>query len=291
MGRLTETILGQRAYGENKLAPMVDTAQLEAGQLGLQPMFEGYVSNAAYVKRNLIAILVESPRGFEDLPEPAKWHATLKQLIETQSKSIEGLSNTLTVDFSDSNPVGGAGELQEDVTNVTRSRSVPVHVWTEKYGKPINAFFTGWITGLLMDPNTKVPGVAGNGQANRPTDLLPDYTGMTVLYLEPDPTNTKVMTSWLCTNMHPKTAGDVTGRRDLTAAGEPVDYSIEFTSLTQVGLGVDLFAQSVLDELNLSGINPNLRPAFVDQISADVKAAQNGYTEQLEETASTMVSS
>lgn len=279
MSRLKETILGQSAYGEKSEAPMVDVSLPGAGQQGFMPDYAGYVSNAAYVKRQLVAVLIEEPRGFHDLPNGDKWIATLKSLIELQSKSIEGLQSTLETEWAE-NAVGGAGEMQEDIANVTRSRSTPTHVWTEKYGKPINAFLEGWITSLLMDPNTKVPAITAS--QNVPTDLLPDYTGCTILYFEPDPTHTKVIKAWLCTNMHPKNAGEVTGRRDLTAPGESVDYSVEFTALTQVGSGVNQLAQRVLDEMSLSGVNPNLRPAFIDKISEEVKSSENGFTSQLD---------
>ncbi len=279
MARLKDTILGGNAFGEGATAPMVDVAQPKAGQQGYRTDFEGFISNPAYVKRNLIAVLIEAPRGFNDLPNGDKWIATLKSLIELHSNSIEGLQSTLTADFVE-NAVGGAGEMQEDISNVTRARSTPSHTWTEKYGKPINAFLSGWITGLLMDPITKVPNVVANNP-DAPADLLPDYTGATILYFEPDPTHTKVVHAWLCTNMHPKTAGEVTGSRDLTAAGESVNYSVEFTALTQEGVGVNMFAQRIFDEMRQTGVNPNLQPAFVQAIQEDVRASENGYTDQL----------
>lgn len=255
----------EQAYGERHLQPMVDISHPTAGQNGPFTNFEGYVSNSAYVRRNLIAVLIEAPRGFNDLPDPGKWRETLKTLVELQPDSIEGLTSTLTAEFVET-AVGSAGEIQEDISNVTRERSTPTFNWTEKYGKPINAFLTGWITELLMDPITNVPGVVtrklGNSETP-PADMLPDYTGMTVLFFEPDPTQTRVIHAWLCTNMHPKTAGEVVGARDLTAAGETVQYSVEFTSLTQEGYGVRRYAQDILDEMNESAINPNAMPAFV----------------------------
>lgn len=262
------------AYSERHLQPMVDISEPSAGQNGPFTNFEGYVSNSTYVRRNLIAVLIEAPRGFDHLPDSDKWRKTLKALVELQADSIEGLTSTLTADFVE-HAVGGAGEMQEDISNVTRARSTPTFNWTEKYGKPINAFLTGWITELLMDPISKVPGVVtralqngentGNNTPPGPTpDMLPDFTGMTVLFFEPDPTHTRVIHAWLCTNMHPKTAGEVVGNRDLTSAGESVQYSVEFTSLTQEGYGVRLYAQRVLDEMNENAINPNTMPAFVE---------------------------
>ncbi|MBE0438136.1 MAG: hypothetical protein IBX57_00015 [Gammaproteobacteria bacterium] len=281
MGRLQSTILGTKAHGEKSLngEGMLDVSLLESGQNGIRTNFEGYVSNAAYIRRNLIAVLVEAPRGFQHLPNSEKWVGTLKSLVELHANTIEGLQSTLTVEYSEE-AVGGAGEMQETATNVTRARSVPVFTWTEKYGKPINQFLTGWITNLIMDPTTKVPNVMTR-QGEKPTDLLPDYTGMTVMFIEPDPTHTRVVHAWLSTNMHPKTAGEVLGRRDLTQPGEPTQYSVEFTSLTQEGLGVNTLAQRYLDEMNMSGINPNLKEAFVQEIQADIRAAESGYSDQV----------
>lgn len=287
--RLARQILGHEAYGEKSMNArgMVDIAQLQAGQNGFQTDFEGYVNNAAYVRRNLIAVLVEAPRGFQHLPNPEQWVATLKSLVELHAQSIEGLQSTLTVDFAET-AVGGAGEMQEDISNVTRARSTPTFTWVEKYGKPINSFLTGWITNLIMDPITKVPNIMTRSGA-KPTDLLPDYTSATILFIEPDPTHTRVVHAWLSTNMMPKTAGEVIGTRDLTAGGETVNYSVEFTALTQEGMGVQLLAQRYLDEMNLSAVNPNLRPAFVDRIEADIRDSDSGYQDQLDRASATSI--
>ena len=138
---------------------------------------------------------------------------------------------------------------------------------------------------LLMDPETKVPRVV-NLAENVPADLLPDYVSMTMIFIEPDPTHTRVNNAWLVTNMMPKTGGENIGRRDLTAPGESVLHSIEFTGLTQVGTTVDAVAQSILDTMSLSGVNPNNRAAFVDKITADLDAVDNGFAELVERASS-----
>ena len=276
MSRLSTTILTD-AYAGSRNAPMVDLSV--SGQNGYQTDFATYVSNAAYVRRNVKAFLMEAPTGFQDTDAPAKWVATLKALVELHPKSIEGLNGGLTVEVVE-NAAGGAGEMHEDVSNVTRARSVPVFVWTEKYGKPVNTFLRNWIELFMMDPVTKVPAIMNTGTA-KPSDVLPDYYSMTVMFVEADPTDTKVIDAWLCTNMYPKTDGTVEGRRELAAAMEGVDHSIEFTALTQKGKGVNAVAQTLLDSLTVTSANPNNRPAFLSAITADVSAATNGYAEQI----------
>lgn len=275
--RMQNTILGNRAYGQASQAPMVNLQV--GGQQGAMTDFVGYVANAAYVRRNIICQLVAAPRGFRDLDNPEIWEQTLKSLAELHAKSIEGLQSTLTVEHVE-NAVGGAGEMQQDISNVTRARSTPTFVWTEKYGQPVRAFLEGWVQMLVMDPQTKAPGIIATGK--RPSDLLPDYTGATMLFFEPDPTFTKVTKAWLCTNMRPNNQiAENTGRRDLTQGGESVDYNVEFTALTQVGARVIEFAQARLNAMSLNGMNPNFQNAFVNEIDPYVRNTDNGYAEQL----------
>lgn len=276
--RLKNAILGNQMFGQFLTAPAVDL--INGAQNGYATDFETYVSNSSYAKRNIIALLLEAPTGFNDLNSGPYWTATLKALVELHPKSITGLNSELTVDYIET-PVGGAGEMQEDISNVTRQRSTPEFTFDEKYGKPIWNFFDGWIRNLLMDPISKVPAVVASGTV-RPTDILPDYTSMSVIFIEPDPTHTQVITAWLCTNMMPKTSGANEGRRDLTQAASQTEYTIQFTALTQVGYGVNQFAQQLLDQLNLNGANPNLRQAFLSSASADVEAMQDGYVSQID---------
>lgn len=281
MARLKDTILGTEAFGAQSQNPdgIVDISQLQSGQNGISTNFAGYVSNTAYVRRNLIAVLVEAPKGFQYLPNPERWVATLKSLIELHANSIEGLTSTLTVEHVEE-AVGGAGEMQETLSNVTRERSTPTFNWTEKAGKPVNNFLTAWITMLMMDPETKIPSVMALA-GEKPTDVLPDFNSMTVLFIEPDPTNTRVVDAWLSTNMQPKSAGEVIGTRDLTVGGELTQYSVPFSALTQTGEGVRKLAQTYLAEMSKTGVNPNLSEAFVQGIEEDIKASDAGYADSV----------
>jgi hypothetical protein len=275
--RLKNAILGNQMYGQYATTQILDLTN--GAQNGYSTDFTTYVSNSTYTKRNLICLLLEAPTGFNDLNSPDAWIATLKALVELHAKSISGLNSELTVDFIET-AVGGAGEMQEDISNVQRQRSTPEFTWVEKYGKPVWNFHDGWIRNLLMDPISKVAAVVASG-TTRPTDLLPDYTSASMIFIEPDPTHTQVVYAWLCTNMMPKSSGENVGRRDLTQAAAEVEYTITYTALTQVGYGVNQFAQQLLDQINLTGANPNLRQAFLSAASPDVAAQADGYVEQI----------
>ncbi len=287
MARLANALLGQAAFNAGRSAPTLDPTL--GSQNGFEVDYPSWVSNAQYIRRNLICKLIEAPAGFQYLPNPDVYVNTLKALVELKALRIEGLNQTLTVE-TQGTPFGGAGEQQEDPTKVTRAQSNPSFTWNEKFGKPISYFLRDWVTELIMDPITGFPNVVTRTGA-QPTDNLPDFYSATMLFVEPDPLHKNVLEAWLCTNMYPKgSLGDIVGRRDQTAPGEQAEYSIEFTAITQVGIGVMQLAQQMLDQMNLTGANPNLRPAFVQQIDADVMAAANGYAEQIANAAASAIS-
>lgn len=278
MARLTEAILGQKAFGGNANQPMLDLTY--GGQHGWAPNLTEWVSNQAYVRRNLVCVLLEAPRFFTLMPDPAKWVSTLKSLFELHCRSIEGFNAGLTVD-TDDHPVGGANEMQQEVINVTRARTEPSFTFVEKYGRPIQTFIQHWIQYALMDPETKYA-LVGTLE-NKPEDLLADWFSASALFFEPDPTHRKVVQAWVTTNMYPRETGEIIGKRDLTSASEILNLTIPFTGISQYGLGVNLFAQKILDGININNANPYTKAAFLQSVSSDVAAAAEGYKKNAED--------
>lgn len=280
-----ERLMQGRAFAQGYQHPMLDPTF--GGQLGFAPDLRYWVNNANYVQRNLIPILVEAPRFFQYLQNPDKWRDALRAMVELHPRTIEGLNSTLTVEV-DSTPVGGAGEIQQEFVNVTRARSEPVFTWDEKYGRPFGTMLENWITQGMMDPATKVANI-GTLAGQRPNDMLPDQYAMTMLFIEPDPMHRHVLKAWLITNMFPQGTGDITGRRDITSPLPLQQINVTFSALTQVGAGVNAVAQSVLDGINITNANPNLRAAFIQEIAPDVMSTRNGYGVQTQEMGDTAI--
>ena len=284
MARLQDTLLENKAFSRGRTAYMVDPRN--GGQHGYAPDLRSWISNAAYVQHHTFCILLEAPRFFRFMNEQDVHVGTLRAMLELHSRSIEGLNSTVTAEFAGT-PVGGAGEEQEELVDMKRAPSKPVHTLHEKAGRPFQNFLEFWMTYGGMDPASKVANV-GTLAGNRPTDMLPDEYTATCLYIEPDPLHRKVMKSWLCTNMFPRSTGDITGRRDLTSAMPLLELGVEFTALTQIGLGVDTLAQKIMDTINVTNANPNLRAAFIQEIHADV-AKVKGYQAQVTDFGQTAV--
>lgn len=286
MGKLTSKHLAENtAYnrGDFSTAPVLDLR--EGGHFGHMTLPSEYISAASYIPNNIVCLLVDAPKGFQVLPNAEEMVATLKSLVEEQARTISGLTSTLTVDSSEV-PLGGAGEVHQDISNVTRARTTPSFTWPEKIGRPINLFMEYWIEQLGMNAETKIPDIVANDALSRPVvpeDFLPDFRAMTCLFFEPDPSFSRVVKAWLSTNMFPLSGGENTGTRDLTTASALVEHSIDFTASTFTGRSVSEFAQEMLDGLNLTGISPNIREVYPREIHADVRAADTGYMEIFEQ--------
>lgn len=265
MSRLSDAILSG-AYKRETDKPMLDLKY--GGQQGWAPNLTEWVSNQAYVSRPVICLMIEAPRMFTVMPDSAKWIASLKALFELHARSIEGLNAGLTVD-TDEHAVGGGNEQQQEFVNVTRERSQPRFSFVEKYGRPIQTLLDYWIRYGMMDPETKFALLGTRGDSNV-KDLLADWYTATCLFIEADPLHQTVDKAWLTTNMFPMGTGDITAKRDLTSSQEILNLDIEFAGISQVGLGVNKFAQELLDKINIRNSDPFMKSAFANRVSADV---------------------
>lgn len=287
MSRLADAIMPiGTGYANGHGAPMMDVSY--GGQQGWDLRLDQWVSNQSYIPHNIFCLLIEPPKGFALLKNPEKWVSALRSLVELHPLTIEGLNAGLTVETV-SNAIGGAGQVQEDYVDVKEEPSKPVFRWVEKYGMPIQKLLRTWITYLLMNPHSKYPDVITLADGVKPKEWTADMYTATMMFIETDPTHTKVMKSWLITNMFPLSDGGLTARRELAAGQQALTLDITFTGIAQFGFGTDKFAQELLDGISTVGANPMARAAFVDKISADVLRAKEGYEAGVETLGSTSV--
>jgi hypothetical protein len=274
--RLSDAVLNNATQGYNLGQQNVMLNPVYGGQQGYAQNLEQWVSSAAYIRKNLIFILLEAPTGFSYLPNGQQYVNVLRALTETQALSITGLQAALHVDSYANDPVGGSGQMFQTPNNVTMDVPAVTFRFLDRYGMSITRFFEAWIRTLIMDPDTKIAGI-NTLSLSSVTDMLPDMYSMSGLFIEPDPTGATVVKSWLGTNMYPTTSGPIEGSRDKTQAGQEAQLEIPFTGVYQYGIGVNLFAQSILSAMSLSGANPYNQEAFIQGIDADVAASTEGY--------------
>lgn len=286
MTRYSNPFIGQTSYGKGAASNTINLAQ--AGTLQMAPDLANIAANTPFVQRNTIAFLIEAPRFFQFTSNPDQAVRSLKALIETHTRTIDGLNQQINVETADA-LYGGSGERIQVPTNVTRNTSSPNHGMWELQGRAIQRFIKWWIVYGIGDENSKVPLVVADGQVSA-EDYDATFYGATVLYIEPDPTMTEVISAYLCTNMYPLSTGPWESSKDASQIGRNLDLSIEFTAATDVSIGTLLYARELIQGLSVGGLNPNENPLWFENVSADVEAATNGIADQLEQGASSRIS-
>lgn len=278
MSRLTDALLGSSAFGVGANQPMLDPTY--GGWFGFAPVMKEWISNQAYMRRNLVPILLEAPKFFQLMPNPEKWVSCLRSIVELHAKTWEGFNGGLTAEF-DEHPAGGGGEMQQELTDVKRARTEPSMTIVEKYGMPVQTLLHHWMTYGMMDPDAKFA-LANTLEGNQPDDMLADWFTMTMAFIEPCPMHKRAVKTWITTNMMPKTTGEIIGKRDLNSPSEISTLTIDWTGLSVFNLGSNAAGQLLLDGINMTNANPYLRPAWINAVAAEVEDAVNGYRSNVE---------
>lgn len=268
---LTKTLLEGRGFLKGIPAGGVDPRY--GGQHGYSTDIGNYINSEPYTQGQLTCFILQYPKGFDDLNDDGLMAETLKALMETGSKTIEGLRRTIQPEFA-STEVGGDGTLHEVLVDAKMDRSEPVHTMVDRHNGAISRFWEFYFTMFGMDPKTKAPNIITTGV--KPKHLLPDYTHFIAIYIETDRTQQNVVDAYLCGHMFPKTMPQIEGRRDLNSPRQIREISVSFTNICQTGYGVLQLAQELVDRINYTGANPQLQPAFMDGPHAAVDADKVG---------------
>jgi hypothetical protein len=224
-----------------------------------KPMAE-YINATPYVKRDIIPVLLSGPSAANLLPKGQEFLKYLKALIEEQANSIEGLDRTISV-ATESRNVGRVEKLYVP-TNVTHEVSSPAYSWTDVSNRSIQLFWSYYISMLIGDAESYV-GKPLISSFLSDDDLdsfgyLLDRYSFTVLHIEPDITQRRVVNSWLCINMFPEGAGDETGRRNITEGGELNTFTLTMHPITLIGAKVNALGQRCLDSMDVLKKVPDL---------------------------------
>lgn len=275
---ITDRIIDRNSdFAKGTIAPMANA--FEAGQNGALLKLGKYVQSSNYVSKSVLPFVIEFPRWVEFMPDPDIYRRAIKSWFEVVSR-VEGLNKTLTAEFTETE-IGSSGIRQFDVSRVIEQQSDITHSGTDKYGQPYKQLFSVWLRYGMFDPETRVPLISVINDSV--TDHMADMYCASILYVEPDPLMKYPQNAWLCTNMAPRSNGIDEGSKDLTQGGQTKELSIQMTSMQQTTYGVLQFAQTILDQMNRQGLNTYNRPAFLQDIDADVKATTGGFFDGLNE--------
>ena len=286
MARLNDALMPKgTAYGHRHMASL-DLAY--GGQQGMAPALKQWVSNQSHVKSNILVFVLEAPKFMSLMNTPDKWYSGLRAAIELHPISITGFNAGLEVAVHEK-AVGGAGEMQQSYTNVTRARTVPVINWVDVEGNLIQHLLEYWIRFGLMDPASKIP-LATTRSGYTADDWLADWYAATIMAVEPNRSHSKAMRGWITTNFFPLSTGDITGSRNLSTENEVVDLSITFSGLTESNLGTLKCCQRILSEISTLNADPWLSGCFVSGVDSSIASATNtGYRKGIDDIIATSI--
>mgnify|MGYP007094634737 CR=1 FL=1 len=138
----------------------------------------------------------------------------------------------------------------------------------------------------LMDPILKRSRLSSLSYDALPIDQLNDTTSFSIIGIESDAYMRKPVVTYMVNGMQPKSSGEVKSKRAKVGALEEIAYPIEFTGFYTESVAVDALAESILKGINRAGLNPDNNELFSAEISADVRAAKGGFTDQIDSIAS-----
>ncbi len=276
---------------------------LKGGQWGFLPLIgddknrHAWMADQAYIRRDIIPIVLQVPKGFELLPNGEYFKLAAKALIEKHARTIEGLDSSLTVNVGE-HDLGLDGATYQEPVNVTRAASNVTISLTEKYGQAVKNLLDVWIRFLIMDPDTKQPLIAQWLKSDGDNGLLIDngsievplnknvwsteYYTMTCLFIEPDILNARVNNAWLVSNMFPRAVPNIIGKKDKKADKEIEELSIELGgfAIHSSNLNVRKLAQDFLDKLQLYKLTNDYILPPAKEVDPTLESDKDIYFEQ-----------
>ena len=70
---------------------------------------------------------------------------------------------------------------------------------------------------------------------------------------------------------------------------EILKISMPFTAISQYGSGVNAFAQKIMDGIKITNANPYERASFIQNISSDLQAIKEGFSDSINAVSSNAV--
>lgn len=254
------------------------------GQFGFQPNFRDTPSSTLYGRKSMISIMVKYPLFLDYIPDGDILKKHFKVIHEEHPLNIEGIVLTKSPEYQ-SSAHGGGGQQLNQLVNIMQQPSSPSFSFQERAGKLYTYFYDYWFRVGGMNHETKFAEIVHMVNAQTLPDLpLEDFFSMAMLHIEPNAFGTKVIEAALTHNMMPNSGVPREMSRNLPEGDQTLQFSMEYTAITEDNAAVREIAQEYLDSISLFGVSPNNRPAAFDSIHPDLLAnGAKGWREAIQE--------
>lgn len=259
MPQMTSPFLGPLTGTSNIGYNILPTASIAGnvilgGQLGFGNNLPNIDAATPLVLRPIVPIITHVPTMFTNYaPNLA---LILKGLVETQTRSIDGIDLQYTIDPG-TTPAGQDGQELNVPTNAKRAQVNPQFVLPELGGNLVWNFFRTWMR-MIKDPDTQASSLAGliGGSILTP-HVLSMYT-MDMLFIQYDTTlqPQNIIDGYFITSMWPNDIGTA-GFKKQIGQSEVVERTIAFHGVLQHNDNTRSVAQNIAQLLQLHTIDYN----------------------------------
>lgn len=260
------------------------------GQFGFMPNFRDTASSTLYARKPMISIMLAYPLFLDYLPGDAGrlLKEQFKVIHEEHPLSIEGINLTKTPDYQKA-AHGGGGQQLSHLTNIMSTESSPSFSFQERAGKLYTTFYDFWFRVGGMNHETKISELVHMVDRSQLPDLpLENFFSMAMMHIETNPFGTKVIEAAITHNMMPASGVPREMTRNLPEGDTVLQFSMEYTSVTEDNAAVRDIAQEWLDSVSLFGVSPNNRQAAFDSVHPDLlTGSSRGWRESIAERART----
>ena len=260
MARLETQVIDSQSGLYAGRNPTLDLTK--GGQFGYAPIYDEWLNNQAYVRRNARVILLQAPKLFSNRTNGSTLVRHLKALLEVHPKVVTGFDFGLTLNTAP-HPLGASGQMQQEPTKTVRAESSPTFIYQSKIGRPEQRMFSFWLHSIL-DPNTTFSSALYDTALNNDARLeiesgkfYADQYAATILVFEPNQSFTHVEKAAIVHNFYPLTTGPI------TLESNPVDdlpleeLQINFAGIVEPCEGAVALAQELLTDMRTGMRNAN----------------------------------
>ena len=203
---------------------------------GGSEVFENWINAAPYVTRNLIPVVISTPKGFDKLKGdlPKRMKEQYIELMESQPLRIEGFKSALNVETADV-AFGHDGQQFKATTKIGREISEPSFTWAEIQHKSILRYLNFLVELFEGTPETNgIPLIAQESDYFEAEVIFTaDMGSGTMVFIEPDVTRMTAIETYVCFGMRPiGTIGVNESKFEVAGAGETREYTVAYSALT-----------------------------------------------------------
>jgi len=229
---------------------------------GGEQVFENWINAAPYVTRNLIPIVISTPKGFDLLSDASLSKRLKKQyveLMESQPLRIEGFKSALSVETADV-PFGHDGQQFKATTKISREISEPSFTWVEIQHKTILRYLNFLVEFFEGVPETNgIPLISLESDYFKQEVIYTEnFKTSTMVFIEPDITRKTALEVYLCFGMRPiGTIGVNESKFEVAGAGETKEYTVQFSALViPTNNSTRALGNKLLKSMSVLSINP-----------------------------------